>query len=231
MSDLHVILEDPLPRRRIAVRRARRLGVAAAIGQTLFALLVVPQLRRRGRPRADRIMAEFRLDASPIPGEVHRVHTLNCREARDLLRWIDPSVVVISGTRIIGKKTLRSVDAVFLNMHAGITPLYRGVHGGYWALAEGRDDLVGTTVHVVDEGIDTGRVVGQATFGVSPEDNFATYPLLHLAAGLPILMEAVSKGIAGELIPLSDPPPLPSRLRYHPTVWGYAATRIARGIR
>jgi methionyl-tRNA formyltransferase len=231
VRDLHVVLEDPPPRMRVAARRARRLGVTAAIGQALFALLIVPELRRRGGRRADRIMAEFGLDASRIPGDVHRVRTVNCREARELFRRIDPSVVVINGTRIIGRKTLSCVDALFLNMHAGITPLYRGVHGGYWALSEGRDDLVGTTVHVVDEGIDTGRVVGQATFSVSPEDSFATYPLLHLAAGLPILLDAVTKSIAGEPIPLSDAPLLPSQLRYHPTIWGYAAARIARGIR
>jgi folate-dependent phosphoribosylglycinamide formyltransferase PurN len=36
------------------------------------------------------------------------------------------------------------------------------VHGGYWALAENNPQLVGTTVHFVDTGIDTGEVIEQS---------------------------------------------------------------------
>ncbi len=49
-------------------------------------------------------------------------------------------------------------------MHAGITLRYRGVHGGYWALAEQHPEWVGTTVHLVDPGIDTGGILAQSTF-------------------------------------------------------------------
>ncbi|MDQ4041594.1 MAG: formyl transferase, partial [Actinomycetota bacterium] len=117
-----------------------------------------------------------------------------------------------------------------LNVHAGITPLYRGVHGGYWALAEDRPDLVGTTVHLVDEGVDTGPVVERRTFSVEREDSFATYPYLHTAHGLPGLLAAVERALAGELRPV-DPLDLPSRVRYHPTLWGYLVTRARRGVR
>ena len=44
---------------------------------------------------------------------------------------------MINGTRIISKATLGCVPAVFINTHVGITPTYRGVHGGYWSLVEG----------------------------------------------------------------------------------------------
>jgi folate-dependent phosphoribosylglycinamide formyltransferase PurN len=118
-----------------------------------------------------------------------------------------------------------------LNTHAGITPLYRGVHGGYWALAEGRPELAGTTVHFVDEGIDTGRIVDQAFIQVTPDDSFATYPYLHVAAGLSILIPAVERTLAGTLEPRGPRDALPSRLRTHPTLWGYLGTRLRRGVR
>ena len=66
---------------------------------------------------------------------------------------------------------------------AGITPLYRGVHGAYWALAEGRRDLCGVTVHRVDAGIDTGEVLAQVLIDPTPQDNFVTYPWLQVAEG------------------------------------------------
>ncbi len=132
---------------------------------------------------------------------------------------------------IIGKETLRSVNAPFINTHAGITPLYRGVHGAYWALAERRPELVGTTVHFVDEGIDTGNIIEQAFFAVTEKDNFATYPYLHTAAGIPILVNAVENSINGELKPRNEMMDLPSKLRYHPTIWEYIRNRVKTGVK
>jgi len=70
-----------------------------------------------------------------------------------------PDVVVVNGTRIIAEKVLHSVPATFLNTHSGITPLYRGAHGGYWALVKKDRANCGVTIHVVDAGIDTGGIV------------------------------------------------------------------------
>ena len=95
-----------------------------------------------------------------------------------------PTLVVVHGTRIIASRVLESLGCPAVNVHAGITPRYRGVHGGYWALAEGHPEWVGTTVHLVDPGIDTGAILAQATFDVTDEDTIATYPDLHLIHGL-----------------------------------------------
>ncbi|MFO0954249.1 MAG: formyl transferase [Isosphaeraceae bacterium] len=160
-----------------------------------------------------------------------RVPTVNSPEARAALAAMRPDVVVVNGTRVIDPETLASVPVPILNMHAGITPLYRGVHGGYWALAEGRNDLVGTTVHLVSPGIDTGRVVGQATFEITPEDDFTTYPFLHVAHGLPLLLDAIADASAGRLSSRKNPLGLSSMLRSHPTAWSYLKGRARLGVR
>ena len=117
-------------------------------------------------------------------------------------------------------------------MHAGITPRYRGVHGGYWALAEHHPDWVGTTIHLVDAGIDTGGILAQATFEVSGEDTIATYPDLHLVHGLPLLAAQVEKVMAGlELEPLPASLAPGTGLYYHPTLWGYLWHRWRHGVR
>ena len=103
-------------------------------------------------------------------------------------------------------------------MHAGITPRYRGVHGGYWALASGDAAHCGVTVHLVDAGIDTGGILAQALIRPTPVDSFVTYPLLQLAAGLPLLVDAARAGLAGTLRPLPADAASPSRLWSHPTL-------------
>ncbi len=231
-GNVHAVLEGPVSRWRLLSRRARRLGWAAAAGQLLFVAGVVPVLQRRGAGRIARILREHGMDPSPIEPPPTRVDSVNSPAARDVLQELSPRVVVVNGTRVIGRDTLRAVPAPFINLHAGITPLYRGVHGGYWALCEGRPELAGTTVHLVDEGIDTGRVLGQACFAATAEDSFATYPYLHLAAGIPLLLRAVRDALEGRLQPGGGPGEgLPSRLRHHPTAWHYLRQRLTRGVR
>jgi methionyl-tRNA formyltransferase len=140
-------------------------------------------------------------------------------------------VVVVSGTRIIARDVLENVPARFVNLHAGITPAYRGVHGGYWALADGRPEACGVTIHLVDAGIDTGAVLAQAPIRPSLHDNFTTYPLLQLAAGLPLLVDVVRRLQSGEAPQPIAAPPGPSRLHSHPTLWQYLYYRITRRVR
>ena len=57
-----------------------------------------------------------------------------CRAALAMLK---PDVVLVIGTRIIGKQTLAGINVPVVNFHSGINPNYRGQAGGYWALASG----------------------------------------------------------------------------------------------
>lgn len=229
---LEAIVEMPVSRALLLKRRVKRLGAVAVAGQLLFMTGVVPLLRRTERRRVAEILHAHGLRDEPLPASAHRVSSANCAEARALLRSLDPAVVVVNGTRILTRETLAATAAPFVNMHAGITPAYRGVHGGFWALAEGRPDLVGTTIHRVDEGIDTGTVVEQAYFAVTPADSFWTYPYLHTAAGIPALLRAVRAVLdAGALPSVPHDAALPSVLRYHPTLWTYLAARVRRGVR
>jgi len=229
--DTLVVVERPIPGRRLAMRRARRVGVSVVCGQVLFRVGAMPVLERRARLRIREILSTYDLNDSPVDAAV-RVGSVNDDDTRQVLIALSPAVVVVVGTRIIGRSTLACLEVPFVNLHTGITPRYRGVHGGYWALVEGRPDLVGSTVHLVDPGIDTGLVLRQATFEVTEHDSFATYPFLHLAAGVPLVIDVVNEVLAGK-----DPvrrAPMDcgdSRLWYHPTLWGYLSARRNLGVR
>jgi hypothetical protein len=224
--DVVVVVEDPVPRTRLLWRRLRRLGAATVLGQALFLALVVPVLRRTGRARIEEIKREFSLDDGPFHA-VHRVPSVNDQSARAVVERLQPAVVVVCGTRIISAETLRTFTAPVVNYHAGITPAYRG----YWALAEGRPDLAGSTVHLVDAGIDTGGILAQRTIAVTPRDSFATYPYLHVAAALPAIVSVAGRALAGEPLAVQAPvADLPSKLRSHPTAWTWARHAL-RGVR
>ncbi len=231
VPELVAIREDPASRLYLARRRARRVGWLAAGGQVLFVALLQPVLRWRGSRRRAAILEEASLDPAPrVP--FRPVRSVNDDETLALLASLHPVAVVVHGTRIVSDRVLGSVPCPVLNVHAGITPRYRGVHGGYWAFADGHPEWVGTTVHLVDPGIDTGGILAQTTFGTTAEDTIATYPDLHLAHGLPLLavqLDAILAGTAPGPVPTGMAPG--SRLYYHPTLWGYLARRWSRGIR
>ena len=231
VPDLVVVVEDPPSRLQMARRRARRVGWTAVVGQIIFVGVLQPILRRQGSRRRAAILGTARSGVTTAAPR-HRVPSVNAEATVALLASLRPTLVVVHGTRIISSRVLESLGCPAVNVHAGITPRYRGVHGGYWALAEGHPEWVGTTVHLVDPGIDTGAILAQATFDVTDEDTIATYPDLHLIHGLSALGTQVDKAMTGQkLEPLSTGIAPGSGLYYHPTLWGYLWRRWRRGIR
>jgi folate-dependent phosphoribosylglycinamide formyltransferase PurN len=159
------------------------------------------------------------------------VDSVNSADCIAELRRRSPTVVILSGTRIISAAVLDSLAAPFVNIHAGITPRYRGVHGAYWALAEGRPESAGVTVHLVDTGIDTGPILGQARIEPQPGDTFVTYPYLQIEAGLPLIVDAVGGALAGRIRTLESLDATASTLRSHPGMVEYVTRRLRRGVR
>ncbi len=231
VPDLVVIVEEPQSRLQMTRRRARRVGWFPAVGQALFVVVLLPVLRRRGTRRRDAIYRSASVEATHRPPN-HRVTSVNDERTTALLSALQPDVVVVHGTRIISTAVLKTMACPVINMHAGITLRYRGVHGGYWALAEHHPEWVGTTVHLVDPGIDTGGILAQTTFGVSDEDTIATYPDLHLVHGLPLLGALIDQLVAGSKTePLAASIAPGSGFYYHPTLWGYLWRRWRHGVR
>ena len=225
---LAVVVEKPVSRALLLRRRIGRLGFAHVGGQLAFMLFQRMQQQAAKRRIAD-IVAAAGLEARwPDGSEIIRVPSVNSPECIGHLRRLRPQAVLVVGTRVIARDALRAVDAPFINYHAGITPKYRGVHGGYWARAEGDDRNFGITVHLIDEGIDTGGVLYQARLVPTAKDNYSTYPYLQLAAALPLLERAARDAIAGTL--RAEETDLPSRLWSHPTLWHYIETGWRSGV-
>jgi len=225
-----VILERPVPRGEFLRRRFRKLGVRTVAGQLAFRALIAPVLNRQAQRRIAEILAAHALDTSPIDPTVRvPITSVNDEECREKLRLYAPDLIVVNGTRIISTTTLSSTTARFVNVHTGLTPLYRGVHGGYWALAQGRRDHFGVTIHFVDTGIDTGSVIKQALAQPTDADTFATYSYLQYAVGIPLLKEAIRQVLAGNDLPLT---PLTgnSKLWSHPTIGQYLGNLARKGV-
>jgi phosphoribosylglycinamide formyltransferase-1 len=80
-----------------------------------------------------------------------------------------PDLVVSAGfMRILAPQFVQTFKVI--NSHPALLPLFPGAHAVRDALAAGATET-GTTIHWVDEGIDTGKVIAQERIAVFPTDN------------------------------------------------------------
>jgi len=226
-----VFIEKSETKKKFLKRRVKKLGYIKVFGQLLFMTIIVPILQKIASKRYAEIIKKHNLNVDDIPSDIiTKIKSVNNSEVQELLTRLKPDVIVVNGTRIIGKKLLRSLKVKFINMHAGITPLYRGVHGGYWALSKNDRKHCGVTLHLVDEGIDTGNIIYQILINVKSNDNFITYPLLQVAEGLKLLKMTIDDILNSDL-KIKPTPSGESKLWYHPTLFEYLKNLIFKGVK
>ena len=223
------IIEKSVSRRVLLKNRAKKIGASRVVGQILFATLVRPILRWRDAKRIRYLSRLHGLEvAQPISDAIYHVDNVNGQDCHALIEKFKPKIVIVNGTRILNRATLAKLNATVINTHQGITPGYRGAHGAYWALAQNDPSHCGVTVHLVDEGIDTGNIIAQGIIASEAKDSFVTYPFLQTAKALDLITKAVRDVQAGtlETRPISGA----SMVWYHPGLFEYLGNAL-RGVR
>ena len=93
----------------------------------------------------------------------------------EIVEWVKRNgvdLIVNLRTRdIFGSSILAAPAMGCINVHHGLLPRYRGMYCDLYALAEGRP--AGFTVHVMDAGLDTGRILLQEVVAQSAKDYVA----------------------------------------------------------
>jgi folate-dependent phosphoribosylglycinamide formyltransferase PurN len=215
-----VVFEKTISKSEQFRRRVKFIGFWGAVGQVIFMLTAFPFLKLTSQEKRKKILTQYNLDLTDIPAEkIKRIDKLSSTKGRELLQELKPDLLIVNGTRILSKKTLESVSAPFVNIHTGITPAFRGVHGGYWAIAKGQKDLFGTTIHYVDSGVDTGGIIEQVFAEPGEENNFYTYPYVQYATVLPVLKQVVQSFIDGQRPSAKSGVSNQSDLWFHPTIF------------
>jgi methionyl-tRNA formyltransferase len=96
---------------------------------------------------------------------VREVPHINHPDVVKLARELEPDLICVFGTSLIRGPLLSQGRLGIVNLHGGLSPEYRGADCTFWALHNGEPDKVGCTLHFIDSGIDTGRLIAH----VSPE--------------------------------------------------------------
>ena len=96
--------------------------------------------------------------------KIGRPDDYNQPELLNFISCFEPDLIFISDVGIIKGDFLKTAKLGILNIHPGYLPKYRGLKGTYWQLYN--MDPVGTTVHFIDDGIDTGPILKRGAIDI-----------------------------------------------------------------
>jgi len=101
--------------------------------------------------------------------QIFEVRNLNSSSAMDRLQSLNPDLGIVLGTRVLKRKTFEIPRMGCVNLHKGRVPDYRGMPPGFWELYDGAASA-GVTVHFVDDGLDTGDVLGTSEIPIHSKE-------------------------------------------------------------
>ena len=76
-----------------------------------------------------------------------------------------------------------------VNIHAGVSPYYRGTDCNFWALYDDNPHLVGTTIHLLSKGLDSGPILYHAM------SNLKTNPFVYTMSTVKSAFHSISERI------------------------------------
>ena len=162
--------------------------------------------RRRysGNPEAKFFFpdGEPRLDH---PELVREVPHINHPEVVKLAREFKPDLICVFGTSLIRGDLLKEGRLGILNLHGGLSPEYRGADCTFWALYNGEPEKVGCTLHYIDAGIDTGRLIAHISPEVRAGDSELELFWRAVQDSAEVYAEAVARLAQGESLGMAQP--------------------------
>ena len=92
----------------------------------------------------------------------------------ETISHFNPDLIVLAGfMKILPAEFVARFSPNLINTHPSLLPAFKGAHAVSDALAAGVKKT-GVSVHVVDQGVDTGPIIAQAEVDVVQGDNEAT---------------------------------------------------------
>ena len=183
-----------------------RIVVLASGSGTLFQALIDQHKKHQGQIVALITDVECpaidRAKQSGIPTQI--IPLSQSRESWDeklaeVLTVLKPDLIVSAGfMKILGPKVLAIFKGKIINTHPALLPNYPGAHAVTDALAAGEIET-GSTIHFVDEGVDTGQVIAQEKVKIFNSDNESSLHERIKQTEKELLVTVVGQFVSGQL--------------------------------
>ena len=185
--------------RRFSLRRSLSLALLALliISPRQWAQLVVWRLKdllsALGLARTTHHLADVCRDMG-VP--VRQVASVNAPAFIEYLREQNVDVLFHQTPEILRAPVLGAPRIAVVNRHMSLLPAYRGAWPIFWQLANG-EQTVGVSVHIVDEGIDSGAVLSQQALRRERRESMSALLAKLFDIAAPLTCEALTRLSSG----------------------------------
>jgi hypothetical protein len=198
----------------------REQACAGLRAEGLGVLRGYARLRRGGAGEQRRSLAGFARDNGLAVERMRRL------DDAGPLRRLAPDVLVLVGAPIVPAALLAVPRLGTVNAHYGLLPAYRGMNVTEWSVLRG--DPVGVSVHLVEEGIDTGPILLRQEIAIARAETFASLRRKHQDVAADLLVRACLQLLDGAARPEPQAPADGRQYyRMHPALRRRAETRLA----
>lgn len=103
----------------------------------------------------------------PEGTEIYCYDSVNSENAVSRLNELSPDVIIVFGTGKLSSSVINSAKIACLNLHGGNPEQYRGLDTHLWAIYHQDFNNLVTTLHFMDESLDTGDIIFQSKLPLS----------------------------------------------------------------
>ena len=194
-----VLLSD---KTRPAEKTLPELSVMKFLERDLAIDTLFPLIDARGDDRA--ALATFAGLRTRHGVDFHTLSDINSTEALDLLRGLAPDLVLSVRFSLIFRRPALDIARLGTwNVHPGALPRYAGLFAPFRSLVENQE-AIGCTLHRIDDGIDTGPIVGIGWLPVRPEHSLLWHVVNTYDPGIALFLEMLAGLRQGRTPPTAE---------------------------
>lgn len=100
---------------------------------------------------------------------VYKTDNVNSERSIETIKKFEPDLIVVAYYDQILKRNVINIPSLgCVNIHFGLAEQYRGCYPTTWAIING-EKYAGVTLHYIDDGVDSGDIIDQTHFDISPD--------------------------------------------------------------
>lgn len=130
---------------------------------------------------------------------ISEVESVASKAAIEQLEKIKPDFGIVFGTGKLTRHVIEHFPDGLINVHRGMSALYRGLDSDLWAIYHGDYENVGVTIHKVEEALDTGHAVAIEKMPILPNMKIWQIRYHTTVIATKLVLQAVTDYLRGSL--------------------------------
>lgn len=122
--------------------------------------------------------------------------SINTPEVIEVLKTYEPCVLATLSTSILKDDFISSFPDI-INYHAGLSPFYRGSGTNVFPIINREPEYIGSTIHYIDAGIDSGDIIVQGRPDFEAGDDSHSLGCKSHVVGTKLMGDAVAAYLSG----------------------------------